>query len=225
MSHAISIGSFGTLYFDDCMNVMSKLSDHSFDLCLTDLPWGSEYDKREKRDDKEHYDDTFDPIKMMKWLKECLRIAKTVIFIIGTKNLFWWIQETHPVDIFYFVFPYTKTPSTISRVTQVSPALVWGVRKQWLDTNAIKDVVVANPIHPAAKSTIGWKEIVRCIKPKSVIDPFCGSGVTAECCEELGIYYTCIELNAIFHPIILTRTKNGQKKRENNQKSTLDGFC
>lgn len=143
------------IYFDDCLQVLPQFDAKTFDLCISDIPWGSDYDQREKRKDKIHYDDVFDPNRCHAWLDACLRVAKTVIFMVGTKHLMWWIQNSHPVDIFYFVYPFTKTPCSIARVTQVSPLLVWGDRKQWLNSNAIHDIVISHPTHPAAKSTDG----------------------------------------------------------------------
>lgn len=214
----------GECIFADSLDIMPRYPDKFFDLCISDIPWGSEYDKREKREEKIHYNDAFDPKMCLRWLHECDRIAKTTIFMVGTTNFLWWIKNTDPVDIFYFTYPFTKTPSTISRVTQISPLLVWGERKQWLDSNQIKDKVISHPKHPAAKSTIGFEKVISSIKPTSVIDPFAGTCVIGEVCELLQIRYVCIEKDFQFIPYAKKRILNGIKNRKKRKRKNLDGF-
>ncbi len=69
-----------------------------------------------------------------------------------------------------------------------------------------------NYIHPCPKDPKLWKYIIGNIKPKSVLDPFMGSGTTAEICTKLGIPWLGYEINEVYSQDINKRLKNCKKE-------------
>ena len=67
-------------------------------------------------------------------------------------------------------------------------------------------------IHPSPKSFQIWDYIIRKLNPKSVIDPFLGSGTTAEVCTKLGIPWIGYEINEVYSQDINKRLKNCKKE-------------
>ena len=63
-------------------------------------------------------------------------------------------------------------------------------------------------IHPCPRAMKVWEWILKTIKPESVIDPFLGSGTTAEVCEKLGIKWLGYEINEIYSQDIEKRLRN-----------------
>ncbi len=63
-------------------------------------------------------------------------------------------------------------------------------------------------LHPSPKSRDLWGYILKKLKPKSVIDPFIGSGTTAEMCEKLGIKWLGYEIKEEYSKDINKRLKN-----------------
>jgi site-specific DNA-methyltransferase (adenine-specific) len=72
-------------------------------------------------------------------------------------------------------------------------------------------------LHPSPKSRYLWYYILNKLKPSSVIDPFLGSGTTAEVCTKLGIPFLGYEINEVYSQDIEKRLKGC--KREPKQVS------
>ncbi|KKL64527.1 hypothetical protein LCGC14_2164170 [marine sediment metagenome] len=66
--------------------------------------------------------------------------------------------------------------------------------------------------HPSPKNLNLWYKIIDGINPKSVIDPFIGSGTTAEVCTKLGIPWLGYEINEVYSQDINKRLKNCKKE-------------
>ena len=69
-----------------------------------------------------------------------------------------------------------------------------------------------NTVHPHPKPYEVWSKIISRLKPKSVIDPFLGSGTTAEVCTKLGIPWLGYELNMAFAVDINDRLRYCKKE-------------
>ena len=69
-----------------------------------------------------------------------------------------------------------------------------------------------NILHSCPKARRVWCWILETIKPKSVIDPFLGSGTTAEVCTKLGIPWIGYEIKEVYSQDINKRLKNCKKE-------------
>ena len=66
--------------------------------------------------------------------------------------------------------------------------------------------------HPCPLNEHFWFDLISQLKPKSVIDPFMGSGSTAEICTKLGIPWIGYEMNKCYRGDIEKRLKNCVKE-------------
>ena len=75
-------------------------------------------------------------------------------------------------------------------------------------TQSSNKVYKDNIIHPCPKPFNVWFYLVEYLNPKSVLDPFLGSGTTAEVCTKLDIPWIGYEINEKYSNDINLRLKN-----------------
>jgi len=229
------------VHYCDCMDKdigLPSLPDKSVDLCLTDPPWLVNYNGHSKRDYKKDYlkdirnpkylyGDNLDPTWNLNWFNEIMRICNGVIICVGRKNLKWWYRNTDPIDIYILISTNLTSQTKISRWNRLCPYLFYGefFKKHKLHSNSMQTynrsgfLADFNYIHPSPKEVRVWKMFIKELCPKSVIDPFLGSGTAAEVCTKLGIPWLGYEINEIYSKDINRRLKNC--KREPKQ-TTLE---
>lgn len=214
--------------YADCMNGVNglpTLEDKSVDLGFTDPPWNVDYKGKTRRTKslekgkvlyKDNYDDNWNLI----WFKELERICNGIIIITSRKKLFWWIRNTEPLDIMILYFKNGTGASKISNWNYWCPFIFYGsfFKKHKLHHNVLKTHLKSGflrenkYIHPSPKETSVQIKILSDLKPNSVIDPFLGSGTTAEVCTKLGISWVGYEINEIYSQDINKRLKNCKKE-------------
>ena len=216
---------------------LPSLEDNSFDLLLTDPPYnieatitkGLKYNHRRDNYIK-IYEDKIENYKEWceKWYLEGKRIAKMVGFTCGKNNpqLWYTIDNFHLVTWF---IPNSSSRGFVSKFVKSEPILFSGDFKQ----NKLKfDIINAyvdsgflvkpyDIIHPHPKPLRLYNKIIKELNPLSVIDPFLGSGTTAEVCEKLAIPWIGYEINEVYSQDIEKRLRN--VKVEPKQQS-LEGF-
>ena len=200
--------------YTDCMNEnngLPSLPDKSIDLCLTDFPYNINAKKVININAKgirivELYNDIKKNYE--EWCKkifnELKRICNQIIFTSGRMNLRMW----YFIDNFELIaWTYTNGSSTgrISQFIHFDPILCYGnfkKKKLKFDHLPIQLKIGITRgikyIHPHPKPIMLYKRIIHELNPKSVIDPFMGSGTTAEVCIKLGIPYIGYEINSIY---------------------------
>jgi len=205
--------------YQDCMNEengLPTLEDKSIDLCFTDPPYGVNF--RGKNNGKYlhpneiFYKDNFSFEWQKLWFEEILRICEGVIFTCGTKYMYDWIRykkPSYPMKIWY--------KSNACGFFKYDPLLFYGKIKGWKYIRDVVDILLKpHPLgyflHPTPKTYIFWYYILSKLKPKSVIDPFIGSGTTAEVCTKLGIPWLGYEINEVYSQDINKRLKNCKKE-------------
>lgn len=72
-------------------------------------------------------------------------------------------------------------------------------------------------IHPHPKPIALYDKILEELQPKSVIDPFIGSGTTAEACVKLGIKWLGYEIEEKYSHDINLRLENCKKLKKKIQ--------
>ncbi|MHA1382375.1 MAG: DNA methyltransferase [Candidatus Helarchaeota archaeon] len=225
-------GNYGKCLIIDNMdeiNGLPSLEDKSWDLCLTDPPWGykesNQYRplglnrKRIKTDDDvKTYNDEFDESFFLGCVSNILRVSRQSCIATGLKKLNWWFQYYPPLGIFVVVFNNGQCMTKISQFSAFAPYLCYGERfKKHKFHKNIYNTYIRNGflrdmeglVHPYPKNAKDWQHIIKELKPQSVIDPFMGSGTAAQVCEQLGIKWLGFEIKKEYIPDIEKRIKIG----------------
>lgn len=189
---------------DDCLNKrngLTHLKDNSFDLGMFDPPWNIGYDgsigSTYGKTNTGLYTDNIDNYEewCLSWFKEALRICKIVVLACGRQNLKMWYRISDPDDIFFHFKPNGTYGSRIATFNNADVFLFYGKTKNYYNSNVFFETGTIcflrkyNLIHSSPKNYNVWKGIIEGIKPKSVLDPFVGSGTTIQACKELNIKY------------------------------------
>jgi len=220
---------YGLVKYCDCLDEehgMPSLPDKSIDLGYTDPPWGVNMHKRKERqyhgktlkwdEKKEYFKDSFNPEWNLLWFKELERICNSIILVISEKYKYWWIRNTKPKGdlMIHWINGFSMSP--IANHNQKSTYLFYGKFNNRLH----KDVIDATLkwgflkrgrqkfIHPSPKGTEIILKILKQLKPKSLIDPFIGSGSYGEACEILDIPWFGYEINEIYQDDVKLRMSN-----------------
>lgn len=219
---------------------LPSLSDQSIDLIMTDPPWGYEEKNQQnpmglnKKANKPHvkaYDDAFDPDFTRKWMIEILRVGKQVIVVPGRKYQNWYIANFPPLDLFGLTFNNGQTCTTISMFTSFIVFLCYGerfkqhkFRKNHMHTYIRNGFLHNIPglVHPYPKPAEDWKAIIEPLKPRTILDPFMGSGCLAQVGEWLGVeQWFGYELNPEYAHDIEKRIKVGQEQNQRYSKKKI----
>lgn len=227
---------WNTVKYIDCMDTeqgLPSLADKSVDLCLTDFPYNinktsgftrNNYSGNTNRMNKRKifYKDKMNPIEYKKWcysvFKQLQRVCKGIIFTPGYKNKEIWFDYDH-FEILMWVNHYRKGESKIAKYNWFELILCWGefnykFKKSVLEYNFGFNMVFdyMNLVHPHPKPLRLYEWIVKSTRSESVIDPFLGSGTTAEVCTKLGIKWLGYEINEVYAQDINKRLKNCKRE-------------
>jgi len=197
------------IYYIDCMDEnkgLPSLPDKSIDLCLTDPPWGINLKKEEKINYKDNYNFEWNKL----WFDQILRICNGLVLIAGWNHHFDWICFKKPSYYPKYWYRY----NTIS-IIKLEPVLFYGkiknynLMRQIFKINYNSKILTNDFKHPSPKYPPFFYYILDKLKPKSVIDPFIGSGTTAEVCLKLGIPYIGYEINPVYKQDMNLRLNKG----------------
>jgi site-specific DNA-methyltransferase (adenine-specific) len=215
----------------DCIEGLKQLPDKSIDLCLTDPPWNVDFKQLSKRtyikgrvlkpkDHKIHYKDDYSDSWTLSWFKEVRRVCNIVIVVMAQSKLIWWVKNTEPRGICIIYFKNGCNPSKISDHNRYTPYLVYSDEtiKHKMFSNVIEYVIpwgflsTDKWIHPSPKGTKIAKSLYKDMKPKSILDPFAGSGSYLGAAEAIGIPWLGFELMEAYKPDIDKRIALGKKE-------------
>ena len=194
----------------DCLDEkegLPSLPDKSIDICLTDPPWGIDLKKEGKINYKDDY--TFNWNE--RWFNEILRVCKGLVLIAGWNHHFDWIRFKKP----NYYPKYWYRTNTVS-IIKLEPILFYGKIKRYNFMRQIfeinynlKKLKIEDLNHPSPKYAPFLHYILDKLKPKNVLDPFMGSGATAEVCIKLGIPYIGYEINPVYKQDMDLRRSKG----------------
>lgn len=209
----------------DCLDEkegLPSLPDKSIDLCFTDPPYGNNFKGKKKYPNKNtiYFKDDYSFDWQIEWFEEILRICKGVIFTPGNTYFFDWIRYKKPHNF----IRYWYKPNACN-LFLLEPFLLYGKIKNNNKIRHVFEIPIIpkkNIIHPTPKQFEVWYYILNKLKPKSVIDPFLGSGTTAEVCIKLGIPWLGYEINEVYSQDINKRLKNC--KKEPKQKEIIEVY-
>jgi len=208
--------------YADCMNMengLPTLEDKSIDLGFTDPPWLIDYSKNKNKDRKYvngrilksmegriHYKDNQDLNWNLTWFNELERICKGIIIVMAQSQLSWWFRNTDVRGLMILYFKNGTSQSKISKWSRFSPYLFYGdlFRTNKIFSNVIEYVIPwgflskEKYIHTTPKGTEIALQLLKDIKPESIIDPFAGSGSYLKAADILGIPWIGYELNEVY---------------------------
>ena len=186
------------IYNDDCMNILRELPDKSFDLIITDPPYGIGIDYGVYQDTQ---DNLLELIKNV--MPEMLRVAKTVVITCGVLNIQFYPA---PTWIMAWVIP-AGTGRNAWGFSCWQPILCYG-NDPYLarGLGARPDIIIDNSTrdnstyitHPVQKPLIFWEKLIKRASlddSDTILDPFMGSGTTLVAAKLLGKRAIGIEIN------------------------------
>lgn len=199
------------------MDILSKLPDKSFDLILTDPPYGISADKgtngfgtsknRKYKggwDDKSSAKEVFDEMR---------RVSKMQIIFGGN-----YFADRLPVSKSWIV--WDKVGEYEFRNPFASCELAWtnksDVKKKYtcIQQGFINADKGQERIHPTQKPLDLWCRIIEeYTEPDTLIlDPFSGSGITAIAAHRLGRRFICIEKDPDYHAASVKRFEDEMRQ-------------
>jgi len=228
-------GTYGECRFCDNMDPahgLPSLAAKSWDLCLTDPPYGINYTypsglgecPAEKwKATAVLYDDTktgeayHDWCRL--WMDELLRITSNVIFTPGNPNIKFWILNYDVYDMLVWFKRNSQSGGKAAYLLRHEMILIMNKMAGRKVTESVFDICLQNGfhrkdyyLHPAPKEIRLWQAILTQVQPASVLEPFLGSGTTAEVCESLGIPWLGFEIMEEYAPDIEKRIAAGKRK-------------
>jgi len=236
-------GNYGECRFCDNMDQdhgLPSLEEKSWDLCLTDPPYNlqrsdgkirSTSKKSQLYDQfKISYSDNMPEKEYYKWcdswMDESVLKSNIYIFTPGYKNFKHYILKYPLIEMAIYYDITTQGGCKIASFRKWEPILCLGIGDHRKQHKRFKFAIFeemntynyTDLNHPCPKNINLWQRIIRELKPSSVIDPFLGSGTTAEVCESLGIPWLGFELMEEYSPDIEKRIQRGILKKKHAKK-------
>ena len=227
-------------YYTDCLDknnglpYLEKLIENGemdkIDLCLTDPPYNFNYNgsiqKGHDYSKQIFYKDYFENYELFskKWFNITRKICKKLIFTCGNKNLKLWFDIEEPLEVFIHYKKNCASRTSLCRFARYEPILLYGKFNHLLDFRCnVFDIPLENGFlnktftkHVSPKPFQLYYQIIKRLKNKhnikTVIDPFLGSGTTAEVCTKLGIKWIGYEINTEYEEDINNRIKKCKKE-------------
>jgi len=203
-----------TIYNADCLEIMKQFKDKSFDLVLTDPPYGIKRDSGfggfggfgEEKIQRRIYDDNWDNERPNKdYFDNILRVSKKAIIFGGN-----YFADLLPQGKHWLVWDKLNTMPSFGDCE-----LIWTN----FDRNSVKKYVVQwngllgkekNRYHPTQKPLALILRLVREYTNINdiILDPFIGSGTILVAAKELNRRAAGIELEKKYCDIAIKRIKN-----------------
>ena len=199
----------------DCLDVMREMPDKCIDLVLTDPPYGINENayrvaNREKLAKTTKYENfTWDKERIREeYFTEIFRVSKNQIIFGGnyyidylypTKCIIVWDKDTQKVNFADCEIAWTS----FSKGSKIYKYRWNGMLQEYMDEKESR-------IYPCQKPLNLFIRILRDFSAENnlILDPFAGSGTTAEACNLLHMRFICIEKE--IHGINLAESRLAQ---------------
>ena len=228
-------GKFGECRLCDNMDEkagMPSLEAGSWDLCLTDYPYNVKFTG--KAFGGTEYSDTKTAAEYQAFCQrsfiELTRITKGQIIFCGNMNLNMWIKSiAEPLDVAFHYAPNKQSRGKGYMCPKHEVILLYNEIQLGKSVYKFNTEFQLIKNHPCPNNPKLYRALIQDSGYHSVLDPFLGSGTTAQVCEELGIPWLGYELNvgadgnpAGYDLAIKQRIANGiAKHRTNGHQMTL----
>ena len=194
-----------TIYHGDCREILPTFPDKSFDLVLTDPPYGVGVDYG-------GFDDTKENLRITMGLAapEMIRAGRLTAATVGIGN-FSMYPEPDWVFCWYYSPGYSYCPFGFN---SWQPIFVWGkdpflARGLGCREDVIKKCVTGKENkHVVPKQLRDWERILARFsldESDVILDPFCGSGTTLVAAKQLGRKAVGIEIEEKYCEIAVKR--------------------
>lgn len=229
----------GWVKYIDCLDEsegLPSLPAKKIDLGIADPPFNVKFKgTKQKGKKEEYYIDSMSPEQYMRWcrnwFRELQRITKYQVIFVGNPNIAMWIIDIKkPRDMAIWYKPNCHSRGSAYYFARHEIIFLYGKFKRLLSASVLVENVKTGKnrenasIHPCPGSLSLYKKIIKQLQPSSVIDPFMGSGTTAEACIRLGIPYCGYEKKIMYKPDIDNRIKIAISSNEKGQKNIGDFF-
>ena len=235
-------GNYGECRFCDNMDEkhgLPSLEEKSWDLCLTDPPYNLKYKSmgctsKKTKAKKIYYSDRMTPQEYKLWCTQWFQSikisSKRSVITPGYNNFKMWFNIDQEFEFVIWNNPTKQGECKPAKLTKFEPILTYNIQgnhtqKFMFGIFTIQNEPVGKRIelsHPCPKPFKLWEYITKQLKPSSILDPFMGSGTTAEVCESLGIPWLGYELMKEYSPDIEKRIARGiSKKKYATKQQTL----
>lgn len=217
-------GNYGECRFCDNMDEkegLPSLKEKSWDLCLTDYPFNVSF--KGKSFGGQKYDDSKSNEEYLLFcqttFKELTRISNGQLIFCGNPNLNMWIKYiAEPKDVGFHYAPNKQSRGSGYMCPKHDVILIFNII---LGKSVYKYNTEYQNVehHPCPNNPKLYKDLIKDAKPISILDPFLGSGTTAQCCEEMGIPWLGYEIMEEYAPDIEKRIQLGIKSHASYIKS------
>ena len=213
-------------------NGLPTLEDKSIDLGITDIPFNIDINSKGKvrdkfctiRNNSTKYNDKIEdfPSFMKSVFLQLERICNGFIIYCGGKNVDIFYNIKKPRQTLYRYASNCFSRGSLTHRMTIFPMVAYGKFNSRIGNDLFKYpshlgfLRKEDLIHPCPLNAEFWYDLIKQLKPTSVVDPFIGSGTTAEVCTKLGIPWIGYEINEIYSQDI-----NKRLNRINLSKSGL----
>lgn len=226
------------LYLGDCVDIMRTMPDDSIDLVLADPPYPGLKGGLKIKTYTSVAKITNTTISVgtpwdtsLAWMDEAWRISKFGMMVFCSFHSVDIVKERFKENAIALITWYKRNSApSMNNVPHYTTEFIWVFKKtpglKWRNLETFYDIPGlpggcmgierekdsnGKTAHPTQKPLILMKKLLR-VNPKSVIDPFCGTGTTAVACLELGIDCTAIEILPEYYKIAERRIQVAQQK-------------
>lgn len=209
-----------TVLQGDCLEVMKTFPDKSFDLVLTDPPYGVNLGYNAKNQKSlptnrkyDIYEDTQENLEKLvaAFMPEALRIGKRVALTPGVKNMWLYPKPDHVGSFFY------PAASGCNRwgFSCWQPIFYYGVdpylgRSRPDSTRSVEQTVQNGHPCPKPIEQMRWLVNRTSLEGDTILDPFMGSGTTLVAAKYLNRNATGIDISEKYCEIARNRLSQQQ---------------
>lgn len=181
----------------DCLEILKTFPDKSFDLCLTDPPYGIGADKGVggfgSSETDNHYDDDWDTAPSQEVFDEIIRVSKKVIIFGGQffrlpLNGHWIVWDKK--GNIEFDNPFGDCELAWTNIERNSVKKYTVIQQGFVSEERTR-------FHPTQKPVSLFEQILHdyADSTSKILDPYMGSGTTLIAAHGLGIDATGIEIS------------------------------
>ena len=187
--------SIQTIINQDCLEYMKTLPDKSFDLIVTDPPYGMDFQSNHRQ---EKHDKIANDLEFPLWIfDEFNRIARKAVYVFCRWDNIGAVPP--PRSVIAWVKNNWSMGDLLHEHGRQWEACLFYPMEDHVFINRIPDVIHAdrtgNNLHPTEKPIELMKKIISANVGETVFDPFMGSGTTLVACKHLNRNCVGIEIS------------------------------
>lgn len=201
------------LYNMDCLEGMKQFPDKSFDLCITDPPYGVNLAYKTYQDTEENW------FKLMSvFIPEIRRISKMVIMPSCQIKKLEWFYKNHAPDWLICWHKGSTGCASYIGFNDWEPLIVYGktTPQLYMHDHFYKQPTekMGSHNHPCPKPVEWTKWFLKRALPNGgkIIEPFLGSGTTAIACYDMGFDLTGYEIDKDYYDAAVKRLENHKRQ-------------